>query len=140
MNQLLCLDVRNDQAYHWYLWNIHTLLVCYICHHFGHMAAACPKKDRSVTPKSDYPMVPRPPMQPSPYHYYAPSASQSAPPSQPPPSFHSQPSQSTGQPFRFQKATPAIVSSAKFCALFNHGLLRAFILRALLESRPNQTT
>ena len=34
------------------------------------------------------------------------------PPSQPSPSFHS-------QPFCFQKATPAIVSGATFCALFN---------------------
>ena len=119
VNQSLRLDVRNDQAYHRYLRDIHILPVCYICHRFGHMAATCPEKDRSVTPKPDYPTVPRPPMQPSPYHYYAPSASQSAPPSQPPPSFHSQPSQSSGQPFRFQRATPAIVCGAKFCALFN---------------------
>ena len=91
VNQSLRLDVRNDQAYHRYLRDIHTLPVCYICHRFGHMAATCPEKDRSVTPKPDYPTIPRPPMQPSPYRYYAPSASQSVPPSQPPPSFHSQP-------------------------------------------------
>ena len=119
VNQSLHLDVRNDQAYHRYLRDIHTLPVCYICHRFGHMAATCVEKDRSVTYKPDHPTVPRPSIQPSPYHYYAPSASQSVPPSQSLLSFFNQPSQSSSQPFRFQRATPAIVSGAKFCALFN---------------------
>ena len=119
VNQSLRLDARNDQAYHRYLRDIHTLPVCYICHRFGHMAATCLEKDRSVTPKPDYPMETRPPMQPSPYHYNALSTSQSAPPSQPSPSFHSQPSQSSSQPFCWQRETPAVVWGAKFCALFS---------------------
>ena len=72
VNHSLCLNVMNDQLYHHYLRDMHALPVCLICHRFGHMAAACPERDWSITPKPDYPMAPRPPL-------HAPTALQSAP-------------------------------------------------------------
>ena len=81
VNQSLRLDVRNDQAKLSLvsLGHPHFTRLLHLSPFWPYQAATCVKideKDRSVTYKPDYPTVPRPSIQPSPYHYYAPSASQ----------------------------------------------------------------